>query len=638
MKFVLATFAMLFFFTSASHAADFTVTTNSSATNGGNTLADGDTLAIAESGNISTLFAPAVDGVASNVFISNLGSLLALGGADGISFMGNNIVAVNGNIINAAGDGVYIFGDNAAVSNTGTISSGLNGIIIDGIGANIANSGDVFADLGGMVALGANSNISNSSNVVSWNLDGLVIVGGSSSVTNTGRVEAFVDGVYVDGSDNTIFNSGTIVAFEDGIDSEGASGDTITNTGSILAARDGIETDGDDVTVNNSGRVVAGSDAFDLNGANSVLNLFYGSNIEGLLSFDGVTGILNYGPGINAALMNDGGDPAIVTAPNGATFTVGNIHYAINSDQFRVNRDRFNNLLPQFQNIAWQAHGRGLVDNAAFGFGSQLSDEPGIWVRLGGSFADRGATSASAGYETTAGYLIAGIAVADDFGTYIAYDHSSSELENSFDTTNQSFIGSLYGTADQGGYAADWSVTGAYVSGDHQRTVLNNTIVGGIETSQGDNESFVVSPAVGFRSHLAANQQANLDFRYVGIFANGYTESGITSPMSFTDQDSHSFIAMPSVDWFVGDDDKPVQVTLGTELRYYWGDDLTASFSTGSAKFSPSDTNFEARGFARVWFEHELDNGWLVSSNGEVGLSTVGEVDISATFGLKKVL
>ncbi len=635
MKTIFAASAAFLAVSSLSFADDFSVTTTSGSVNGGNTLANGDTLTITSSGSIVTVGSPAVDGAASDMVVANDGILFALPIVNGISLSGENNVVRNTNAILAGADGIYIFGNHADVASSGQIVSGGNGVFIEGTAGDIDNSGNVFANGGGLISLGTASSISNSGNVVSLTRDGLAITGGNSSVINSGNVGAALDGIYVDGSDNTILNSGTIFAFDDGIDSRGARGNVITNSGTIIALRDGIETDGDDITVNNCGRIVAQSDSFDLNGTNTVLNLFYGSNIEGLLSFDGFSGTLNFGPGINAALSDDGGMPASVTARNGATFTVGNVHYAINSDQFRVTRDRFSNLLPRLNDIALQELGADGAEQGAFGFSAQLSDEAKLWYRLGGSFADRAGTSSSAGFETMAVYLVAGIAIANDTGLYFAYDRSRSELETSFDTVNDSFLGSVYGVAGLAGQEFDWSFTGGYVSADHERKVLNNLITGGIETSQGNSDSFVFSPAIGFSRLLEDNRQVNLDLRYAGVFAEGYSETGITSPLTFSDHQSHTFSATPSLDWAVGEG--PVVLTVGTEYRYYRGDKVGVSFSTGSTAFSPSADRFEARGFGRVRFEHETDNGWVLSGNGEFGASTGEQVDFGMALGLKKL-
>ncbi len=505
----------------------------------------GDRVTVQNTGSVTSNFDDGLGIIGDNATITNSGAIDA--GLDGFFVDGDNAMLSNTCTILAFDDGMEVDGDGGTLSNSGTINAGLAGMFSTGDNAFLLNTGTITSNDPGVGALGDNVTIVNTGLVTSNFSDGLGIVGDNSTITNQGTVFADLDGIYADGDNAMLFNSGSIFALDDGIDIEGTTGGVVTNRGTVVAVRDGIETDSDGVVVNNFGTVIGADDSFDLNGANSVLNIFHGSNVQGLLSFDGANGTLNFGPGVSATFTDDGGTPANVTSAGGTSFSIGNTHYAFSGDAFRASHDHIVNLMPWVQNTADRAFRNTTPDVVARGPGVTRTNRP--WLALGAHFTDRDDDSTTAGYTTTSATVLAGIALSDRFGVFVGFDDSTSSRSQSFDNDSSTFLLGVHGETPISLGTLGWSVIAGIVDTKRERTVLNNTVVGGIEIATASQDSYALSPSVRLSRGYDNGLTGEVELRYTHIEGDGYTESGVTAPFTVSSQTSQAFSVSPSVTW-----------------------------------------------------------------------------------------
>lgn len=219
---------VLFLAASAANAQDvFVVDDLQTTTNGGNTVLDGDTLIVTDTGSI--------DVTGDNV--------------SGMEGTGNTVTLENRGRLTTDGDespAQSILGDFGTITNSGTIMTTVDespGQQIIGDFGTIINSGSIVAaddELAGQLIVGANGRIFNSGTITSTGGGlGQLILGDFGTITNTGTVTTAgrdAHGQFIEGDNGQLFNSGAISTEGDRSPAQSLTGDfgTLTNGGTIM--------------------------------------------------------------------------------------------------------------------------------------------------------------------------------------------------------------------------------------------------------------------------------------------------------------------------------------------------------------------------------------------------------------------
>lgn len=245
--------SMVFFLAaSAANAQDvFVVDDQQTTTNGGNTVLDGDTLIVTDTGSI--------DVTGDNV--------------SGMEGTGNTVTLENRGRLTTDGDespAQSILGDFGTITNSGTIMTTVDespGQLIIGDFGTIINSGSIVAaddELAGQLIVGANGRIFNSGTITSTGGGlGQLILGDFGAITNTGTVTTAGEDALAQrimGDFGTITNTGTILTEGDRSPAQRLVGDfgTLHNSGSITTrghVAHGQTVFGDGGTLSNTGTI-----------------------------------------------------------------------------------------------------------------------------------------------------------------------------------------------------------------------------------------------------------------------------------------------------------------------------------------------------------------------------------------------
>ncbi len=250
-------------------AADYTIDTDVTTTNGGNTLDGDDSLTIKKSGSITPVSGDhAIDAEGHNNTIKNHGSIDTTGDDDEAIELNNYGVVTNTGFISTLGNtanGIVTW-HNSTITNTGTISTaGTGAHAIDVQNDSIINNTGSIATTGqsaDAIHTWDNSNVINTGVISTLDQDSIgIAVEDDSTVTNKGSIStqgADGYGIHADGSNNTIVNNGSISTMGNdgyGIFLEGASNNA-TNTGTITTIgvdAEAIQVEGGSNTVVNTG-------------------------------------------------------------------------------------------------------------------------------------------------------------------------------------------------------------------------------------------------------------------------------------------------------------------------------------------------------------------------------------------------
>lgn len=217
----------LFLAASAANAQDvFVVDDQQTTTNGGNTVLDGDTLIVTDTGSI--------DVTGDNV--------------SGMEGTGNTVTLENRGRLTTDGDespAQSILGDFGTITNSGTIMTSVDespGQQIIGDFGTIINSGSITTmdnELAGQFIVGADGRISNSGTITSTGGGlGQFILGDFGAITNSGTVTTAggdAHGQFIEGDNGQLFNSGAISTEGDRSPAQSLEGDfgSVNNSGTI---------------------------------------------------------------------------------------------------------------------------------------------------------------------------------------------------------------------------------------------------------------------------------------------------------------------------------------------------------------------------------------------------------------------
>ncbi|NRB29929.1 MAG: autotransporter domain-containing protein [Rhizobiaceae bacterium] len=606
-----------------------------------------DNSTVTNSGTIQAAFGIVATGNTNTVF--NSGTILAT--CCGIGLNSNNVVTNTGTII-STGDDAIVVADNNTIFNSGTISGSDDGIEASN-NNHITNTGTITTT-GDHAIFVVDNNIIVNSGTLTGNDEG-IDGGNNNHVTNTGTIIANDDGMNLL-SNNTVFNSGSITARDDGIDIGG--GSTITNTGTITSTGDdGVDIEGAGTTLINSGTITGFEAGVDSDSANtkvinsgSVIN----SNGPGQMAYEFSGGAGDHLVFLNSPLTvgrivfgdddndpNDGdadGDTVEFQVAGGRSLDVTfsplppNVVHDASIQSTVV--DRANNRVIYVDPTGFAANSVWLdsLSRSVFNAVTSANDGSGANSLSNAYFLQTGDASAvsqarpyrawASGFATasrqmrsgvngeltalTGGALFgfdADVSAQTRFGLFGGVTHGRMKVENGhqdIDTTG-GLLGA-YADWTDGDMFGNFILFGGLSEQNSKRDVANNTVAGGIESAKADYAAAFISPALTFGKQLTEFDDGtpllgSVRLHYSGMWLNGYTESGVTNPVTVNDRTIHRLGARAQLsfpDETIAADGGPVRIDRRAGIDY--------TFSPQSQNVSGSVVGLPLN------FEAEFDN------------------------------
>ncbi len=424
-------------------------------------------------------------------WIEQGGAINVTGLTAGVNILASDVLLQNFGTITASGTFARGIADQFGVApsnsifNNGTITvigDRVTGVLSGSNGGSTTNSGTIIADGpdGTAVAvLASDYGVLNTGTLIGRN--------GSSAFSASNDRVLLVNGGLV-----TADNGFTVAAF---LEPQGV----VLNGGRIVAGpgTDAIDFYAPDAirgTVDNAGLIIAPLDRyavrFTADDSPDIIRIQSGSIIQGMLDF--ATGsdrfIVERGLSIDYT-FEAGGVPETVEANGARTWLIGNRVVIVDPSAIQLGR----NLAPEIAGSVLNTVGERLAKSGAGGDPATH----GIWFRPFGSFTESDIAGSSAtGEATVGGALFGADAMVSDrihgglFGG-IAYS----------DWSPQTGLGGSATTGFGGAFAKFGDrVSLAAVAGNaptaYRRTMLNNTVLGGIETIDKNMGGWFVAPEV----------------------------------------------------------------------------------------------------------------------------------------------
>lgn len=631
--------------------------------------------------------------ISDNNVVNNLGILNATT-EDGID-AGNGNTLVNRGTINAGEDGIFAV-DNNTITNFGSITASRVGILGEDNNV-VTNDGNIVARFDGIYGEDGNTIINNGT--IRTLVDNGILVEDNNTVTNNGTIISVDDGIDAEDG-NTIVNNGTINSGDDGIDVDGTS--TVTNRGTIVSTGDdGVDIEGSgtvlvnfgsitgfeggvvvDAAVNGSTIINAGSiinsqgpsqPAFELRGGAGDHLIFQESPLTvGTIIF-GVLGGAANGTGDTVEFRVAGGrslDVSFNTLPDNVLHdssiqstvvdrTNNRVIY-VDPTGFSANTVWLDGLARSiFDAIASANDGSGTNSstNAYFlqtGDASATSDaQPYRAWASGFTTASRqkrsGVNGDLTGVDGGAVFgFDADISAQTRMGLFGGVSHGRMNVENDHQsiTTTGGYLGVYADWTDEEIFA-NFTLFGGFSEQDSKRDVANNLVVGGIETASASYSGAFISPALTLGRQIAEFSDGtpllgSVRVHYSGMWLDGYTESGVTNPVTVGDREIHRFGARAQLSFpedVIAADGGAVRVDRRAGLDY--------AFSPNSQNVSGSvaglPLNFEAEfdnkgpaGFVGFDFTRVLEGGDRILKLGsEARVTTDGSVEYRASLTFK---
>jgi len=551
---------------------------------------------------------------------------------------GIGVIEVGGVVSTDGALAVQMLSANQILDNSGRIeTTGLVGVGITSTGptATITNSG-VISTTGqfgvGIYSSGAAATITNRGNIstMGFSAPGIISAGPTATITNFGVVSATgegADGINIGGADATIINTGTISAtgYEAfGIYSGGASA-TITNSGTIISEQ---------------------YDAIRFEKSNATLNLLAGSVIQAGITFIGTGNTVSFGPGLNAMLSFSDLPETILTGDN---------LYAVSGASIAV-LDRGGFALTDDMALTLAGDIAGVVDRG--GRGQCLAGPNGqtttgdaercaaeAWLAGFGSFGGRPDSSSLAGFGYLGGGGLAGLEFMPggdvSGGIFVGAMAAHGMVGESQDTTQTGGVMGGHAGFAHDGYFADFYAALGVLQIDSQRTVADNTVIGGLSLASASYAGYFLSPAVTIGTDLetgAGILTPSLRLRYAGLMLDGYSESGAADALVIDDRAVHELelraqLALALTPAVSEAGTLSAVLRAGAEV-FRRQADITGTLLGQTIAFTSGGEGTGYRGFAGLDLDVALSGGTSLFSKVELGLDSTGGYSASAHAGI----
>ncbi len=553
-----------------------------------------------------------------DVMLTNDGTIHTFGEfSSGMFLLSGNGSAINNGDIQTEGDtghGIRVTANASDLLNAGTVSTlgfGANGIHVVGSGPTsddlqqIANTGEVSTT--GDSAAGA------------YVFGEFNLFENAGTITTTG---ANAQGVLMAGNDNTLINNGTIDV--QGIGAHGvhmaAFDSTVTNFGTILS------TTGPAILMSNG---------------NATLNLGTGSVLQGTVQFaDSGTGSLNFLNPMNVIIDTLGTAPDTITSTTNSHFVQGgSLVVMLDPTGFGAAGKTAGDLSGMIADATEGAQTGGATAEVGRGLSLDTSRSSGaFWGQVMGGVRRDQANDASSAFSGVTGGLIAGRDLANGFGVFAGGGFGRLEgASDAFENTSQSLFAGIYKTTSIGTFDAKLSLALGMSANDSERTIANGGVPGGIETASGSYNSYFISPSVLLSKSIARARGTltpSFGLRYTGVRTQGYTETGVLSPMTIEGSTSHIVQARAQVAYDFNPRNKPngtlaSQIYGGLSATTTFGDEVTASLAGDSVSFETTD-GVEMRGYVGLKGVFTGHKGGELIGGVELGRSTKGSTTVNA--------
>ncbi|MFO1122529.1 MAG: autotransporter domain-containing protein [Hyphomicrobiales bacterium] len=593
----------------------------------------------------------------SDSSLTNTGTITA--DTAGIYVDGSDDEIVNSGQISGGYVGVYASGDHNLISNSGDITGGGSGLVVDGNGNQLVNSGSISGGSYYGVALSGTGNSLENSGEIQSNAWG-VYISGSGTVINRGTISGGTIGVEADSS-ATISNSGDISGGSIGL-MIGGSDNLVSNSGTIEGGSYGILIKGPSVgttgtgnVVSNRGTVVGGTYAIEIFGTGNTLNILAGSNIQGKLSMTSGND-LYIGKGLNTAITYSG-DPTI-TIGSGVGVDTGAIIAAVDPTGFAAEDERLNDLTRAVADavdarLAASRGGPAQVAQADGRLIHPVADVPpeqsmALWAAALGQRGSETERGTDVGFDTRLGGALIGVdGQAWDglrlgvFGGYAAARFKTETDSQTVDARN--YLAGLYAGLERENWFANLSVNGGRSRQSSDRTVLNNTVAGGIEHAEADYDGLFLSPVATVGTHISFERGTltpSLRARYAVMALDDYVEEGSTADMTVEDRnvslaDLRGQLAFDLRPWDGGGGLLQVTIRGGADLTYSNSDAVDVELLSTALHFDAGKNGTAARGFLGLDMSYVAPGGVNVGITSELGAGSGDSFDASLAADLQ---
>lgn len=595
----------------------------------------------------------------ANASITNAGSITTTGQL-GYGIRSDSIATtiVNSGSIQTSGNtafGIHANSDNAVVTNGGNIlTSGQDavGFFSTGDAATLVNTGSIRTSGQDAWAIGSGSAdllLSNTGSLITTGTGARAIfsIGTNASISNSGLIQTSGSdawAIYTQGSAATVSNTGRIVT--SGTAAHGirsfSSNVEITNAGTVAvsgAGAYGIYVLGTNATVTNSGRVVsAQSEAIRFDQGSATLNLKAGSAIQGGIWFSGAGNTATFGPGLNARITFSGtGLPATIATDDSPYLVSGNTVTVLDrtafASGFALTDDMLFSVVGSVAGTAGAAADRCRQD-AAPGADCQAS----VWMTGSGSYGERAGDGTFNDYDHHDGAVLAGLEFAPQggisYGMFAGGVAAAGSAGTLYETDAAGAVAGAHLGYSRDGYFIDLASTFGLLDIDGERIFADNTVAGGLETSEGRYNALFVSPSLtlGTRVDTAYGLLTpSLRLRHTRLFLDDHDETGSASnaTLELSERDASEIEARLQLELAI----PPTMLESGrlaTALRI-GGDILhrdgsTADVGDGTQSFA-MDTGQDGvmyRGFVGIDASLAIDDGTSLFGKAEFALDDEG--------------
>ncbi len=572
-------------------------------------------------------------GQESIVVGGNLGSLRNDGliesiDSHGLSVAGQFTQLDNaGQIIGANGNGLSADNGIGTLVNSGIIQGQTSGVFSDGAITTLNNSGTIHGEVGIGFYAEDITDFVNAGTVSSDNSTG-VETDNIGTFLNTGRIKGRDYGLYVQGDVMDFQNYGTIAGeVEAGFESTDVVS-SFVNAGTISSDDSAGVILFDAGTFTNSGLIKGDTVAFEIYGSTGTdIILRQGSNIQGLIDIVGPS-TLHTDPGMNLDLtfLND---VPVVGDTSGSPFVVsGDQIVVIDPNEFTGSELFANDLSRSVFDILGNTNTRIPLINR------EHETERNLWISgFGGQNQVSGTSVLQDRYAGIMGGADFAFANGAQLGLFGGYASGELTLDKSSYTRTSSsiFAGGQY-YRDLGSNFIRAAIFGGQLRSDgDNRQVFNNLAAGGVETAfAAEHDGYFISPSieVGTRfDNLLANKPllASLQLSYLHLSEDGYTETGIASPITVDDSQSdylnaRAQVTLPHEFSLGASPDALLELTAGIDGQFTLGDAARKATVLGSEiTLDPTYDDQLIRGFVGGSLRQQTRDGRGVFAIGADG-------------------
>jgi hypothetical protein len=627
----------------------------------------GDTGVVDANGAIETSGA-GTDGVRmlnSGQRLTNHGLIAILGGgAANVHSQGSDVIILNNGAILAIGDGsigILSEGGNAHIVNNGSIEAlgiATYGIISDAPGGHVDNHGFIGVSgtaAAGIIGDGPDLTVENSGSIeaygtaaagIIWQNNGLRL-DNSGSITVSGLASV---GIGANGSDIAISNSGTVNVFGTAATGIGTlfGNATITNTGSVIVegvGGVGVAAQGGNSVVTNSGRVFSDQSVAIYFGApDATLNLLGGTAIQGPIVFSGGGNTVTFGSALSAVMSFSGSGLPQAILTGGRPFVTSGDSVAV------VDITGFASSGPLIEDLVDGIAGAVEARMPAQG-NDMLAPQkgPDAWISTFGGIRSQGGTGASAGFSEALGGVVAGAErrSGDGFlgGVLLGGATGSTEVDDDAqEIVHHGVFAGGYLGYDTGAHFAEAAFVAGVLQERSRRRVANNLVLEGVETARADFNGVFLSPSVtlGMRLPVSAGTLIpSVRLRYVGLFVDGYAETGSDGGLAVSRREVNVFEARGQLALALAPGSarsQAWQTTLraGIDAIAQNSGDLSATLLGQEISFSAGGKKAVLRGFAGADVTAEVGAGMTLNAGFEAGYGSDNAFTVRALARLSK--